>query len=180
MAKGSPAPEEMPFWRIQDNQIFIHPPFIRLWSKVGLVASVVIALLGGALAMMTMFHPEWFHLTSPQAARLFAPCILVMAVGQMMLIIKSVMGCLAVVRRDCVNVRGRKYPWKLITDVTMERPRTGPADKPSLVLHVSKKNKSRQVVMVPEGMVEQNDLAPLYHRVSQILKQAKAKLAGTA
>ena len=178
MAKGSRAPEESSFWRIENNQIFIHAPVISVWSRVGLVSSVVIAMLGGAMAVLAMFHPEWFHFTNPRAAGMFAPGILVLAVGQMLLTIKSVMGCLAVVRKDCVNVRGRKYPWRLITDVTMERPRTGAADKPSLVLHINKKNKARQLIMVPGGMVEQNDLAPLYHRISQVLKQAKAKLAG--
>ncbi len=170
------APNET-FWRIENKRIFIHPPVIRFWAKVRLVSSVVIAMLGGSLAVIALFRPDWFRFTNPQAAHLLAPVILLMAAGQMMLVIKSVLGCVAVVRADCINVRGRRYAWKNITDVTMERPQSGPADKPSLMLHIQKKNKIKPVVMVPDGMVTQEVLAPLYHRVNQILKQAQAKIS---
>lgn len=177
MAKSPRTAPEETFWRVENKQIFIHPPVIRFWARVRLVSSVVIAMLGGSLAVIALFRPDWFHFTNPQASHLLAPVILLMAVGQMLLVIKSVLGCLAVVRADCINVRGRRYAWKNITDVTMERPQNGPADKPSLMLHIQKKTKIKQVVMVPDGMVEQDALAPLYHRVNQILKQAQAKIA---
>ncbi len=177
MVKNPRTVPEETFWRIENKQIFIHPPIIRFWQRVRLVSSVVIAMLGGSLAVIALFRPDWFRFTNPQASHLLAPVILLMAVGQMMLVIKSVFGCLAVVRADCINVRGRRYAWKNITDVTMDRRQTGPADKPSLMLHIQKKTKIKQVVMVPDGMVEQDALAPLYHRVNQILKQAQAKIA---
>ncbi len=177
MANSPRTASKETFWRTENKQIFVHPPVIRLWAKVRLVSSVVIAMLGGALAVMALFRPDWFRFANPQASHLLAPVILLLAVGQMMLVIKSVLGCLAVVRADCINVRGRRYTWKTITDVTMDRPQTGSADKPALVLHIQKKNKIKQVVMVPDGMVDQEALAPLYHRVNQILKQAQAKIS---
>ena len=174
MIKRRRPAESEPFWRIENKKIFIHPPVIRFWSKVRLVSSVVIAMLAGSLAVMALFRPDWFRFANPDATHLLSPIILLMAIGQMLLVINSVMGCLAVVRGDCINVRGRRYPWKYITDVTMERPENGPADKPGLILHIQKKKKARRVVMVPDGMVDQAELAPLYHRVNQLIKQFKS------
>ena len=174
----SKKPKETPFWRLENNQIIVNPPVIAFWSKFRLVLSVVIAMVAGALAVLVIFQPAWFHLPQARIAYLGAGMLFLAAVAQMLLMVTSVLGATAIVRGDGINIRGRRYPWSRVKLIATERTPFDPAGRPALVLTVIKRGREKKISIIRAGIVEEGELAPLARRIDQLIRQFAAKKTG--
>ena len=166
------------FWRIDNKKIFIYRPVITFWLKFRVGMSVLVAMVTAAFAMLLIFRPLWFHLADPHAAYIIGPIMLVAGVIQMFLMLNSSLGCMAVVQNDCINVRGRRYFWKNIRDVSVQESSFGPKGQPALKLHVSKRKGEKLVTIIPEGMAGQQELDQLARHIKKLIKQLADKRSG--
>lgn len=166
------------FWRIDNKKIFIYRPVITFWLKFRVGMSVLVAMITAAFAMLLLFRPFWFHLADPHAAYIIGPIMLLAGVIQMFLMLNSSLGCMAVVQNDCINVRGRRYFWNKIRDISVEASSFGPKDQPALMLHVAKRKGEKLVTIIPAGMAGQQELDQLARHIKKLIKQLADKRTG--
>ncbi len=166
------------FWRIENKKIFIHRPVITGWLKFRVGMSVLVAMVTAAFAMLLIFRPLWFHLTDPHSAYIIGPIMLLAGVIQMFLMLNSSLGCMAVVQNDCINVRGKRYFWKQIRDISVDSSSFGPKGQPALKLHVAKRKGEKLVTIIPEGMAGEQELDQLARHIKKLIKQLADQRSG--
>ncbi|MGC8624704.1 MAG: hypothetical protein ACP5I8_12275 [Phycisphaerae bacterium] len=166
------------FWRIENKKIFIHRPVITFWLKFRVGLSVLVAMITAAFAMLLMFRPFWFHLADPRVAYIIGPIMLLAGVIQMFLMLNSSLGCMAVVQNDCVNIRGHRYFWKHIRDVSVQESSFGPTGQPALKLHIVTRKGEKLITIIPEGMAGRQDLEQLARHLKKLIKQLADQRAG--
>ncbi len=166
------------FWRIENKKIVIHRPVITFWLKFRVGLSVLVAMITAAFAMLLLFRPFWFHLANPRAAYIIGPVMLLAGVIQMLLMLNSSLGCMAVVQNDCIYVRGRRYFWKQIRDVSVQEPAFGPPGEPALKLHIARRKGEKLITVIPEGMAGREDLEQLARHIKKLIKQLADQRAG--
>ena len=166
------------FWRIENKKIFIYRPVITFWLKFRIGMSVLVAMITAAFAMLLIFRPLWFHLANPRAGYIIGAVMLLAGVIQMFLMLNSSLGCMAVVQNDCINVRGKRYFWKQIRDVSVEAGAFGSKGQPALKLHIAKRQGEKLITIIPEGMVGQQDLDQLARHIKKLIKQLADKRTG--
>jgi translation initiation factor 1 (eIF-1/SUI1) len=165
------------FWRIENKKIFIYRPVITFWLKFRVGMSVLVAMVTAAFAMLLIFRPMWFHLADPHAAYIIGPIMLLAGVIQMLLMLNSSLGCMAVVQNDCINVRGRRYFWKQIRGISVDASSFGPKGQPALKLHVATRKSEKLVTIIPEGLAGEQELDQLARHIQKLIQQLADKRA---
>ena len=168
------------FWRVEDDAIIIAPPVLTVWSKFRLGLAVLIAMLAGFFAVVVFFHPGWLHLPRSRASELGAGTLFLAAIIQMLLTVTTVLGALAIVRGDAINVRGRRYARSRIIRVAVETRPFSPADRPALTVVIRQRRREKKITVVPSGMALASELTPLARRLETWLQQQSASNPGAA
>jgi hypothetical protein len=172
MAKPKVSKAPKTFWSIKDSCIIVNSPKMPKSAKYRVLASVIIGMAAAGFATMVLFRPQLFGITNIYVVYIGTPLLYLIGVVQMFITINVETGAAAIVNNNGIRIRGRDLAWDHIRGITIDSAGSDSSSNPALLLHtVDQRGNQKMITIISPGMVQEDELLPLWRRIDKRIKQ---------